>query len=406
MDGDPFPLHGERKTIDGQRSTEMDFDFTDEQRLVRETVRRFADQEIAPVAAENDRTGRFPRELLNRMAVMGFLGGPIPKEYGGSGLDYIGHAILTEEVGRADSSLRTTLSVQVSLVELTLMRWGTEEQKRRYLPELCGGRMLGCFGLTEPNAGSDPAGMETMAVKQGAGWVLNGTKTWISNGTVADLALVFAQTDPSKAHDGITAFLVEKGTPGFPAQAIAGKLGLRASDTGELILENCSVPETALLGSAGQGFKVAMSALDNGRYSVAAGCVGIIQGCLDACTEYAKMRRQFGRSIGSFQLVQDMIARMAVDLDAARLLVFRAGHLKNQGILNSFETSIAKYFASEAAVRAATDAVQIFGAYGYSEETPVARYYRDAKVATIYEGTSQIQKLLIGSHLLGIKAFT
>ena len=383
----------------------MNFELTDEQRLIRETVRRFAEQEITPVAAENDRAGRFPRGLVDRMAAMGLLGGPIPKEYGGSGLDFISHAIITEEVGRADSSLRTTLSVQVSLVALSILKWGTEEQKHRCLPNLCIGRTLGCFGLTEPNAGSDPASMETTAVKRGAGWVLNGTKTWISNGTVADLALVFAQTDPAKGHDGIAAFLVEKGTHGFSTRPITEKLGLRASDTGELMFENCEVSHTALLGPVGAGFKVAMSALDNGRYSVAAGCVGIIQGCLDACTEYARMRRQFGRPIGSFQLVQDMIARMAVDLDAARLLVFRAGHMKNQGIPNTLETSIAKYFASEAAVRAATDAVQIFGSYGYSEETPVARYYRDAKAATIYEGTSQIQKLLIGSHLLGIKAF-
>jgi alkylation response protein AidB-like acyl-CoA dehydrogenase len=383
----------------------MDFELTDEQRLIRETVRRFAEQELAPAASERDRAGRFSRELVNRMASMGLLGGPIPKEYGGSGLDYISHAIITEEVGRADSSLRTTLSVQVSLVALSLVRWGNEDQRRHYLPKLCAGRMLGCFGLTEPNAGSDPASMDTTAVKYGAGWVLNGTKTWISNGTVADLALIFAQTDKAKGHHGIAAFLVEQGTPGFATRPITDKLGLRASDTGELIFDNCSVPETALLGSVSQGFTVAMSALDNGRFSVAAGCVGIIQGCLDACTEYAKTRHQFGRPIGSFQLVQDMIARMAVDLDAARLLVFRAGHLKNQGIAGTVETSIAKYFASEAAVRAATDAVQIFGAYGYSEETPVARYYRDAKVATIYEGTSQIQKLIIGSHLLGMRAF-
>ncbi len=384
----------------------MNFDPTEEQKLIRETVRRFAEQEIMAVAAENDRAGRFPRELVNRMAAMGFLGGPIPKEYGGSGLDYIGHAIITEEVGRADSSIRTTLSVQVSLVALSLARWGTEEQKRQYLPELCAGRMLGCFGLTEPNAGSDPAGMETTAVKRGDRWVLNGTKTWISNATVADLALVFAQTDPAKGHEGIAAFLVQKDSRGFLTRPITEKLGLRASDTGELIFEDCAVPDAALLGPSGHGFKVAMSALDNGRYSVAAGCVGIIQGCLDACTEYAKTRKQFGRPIGSFQLVQDMIARMAVDLDAARLLVFRAGSLKNHGLPNTFETSIAKYFASEAAVRAATDAVQVFGGYGYSEETPVARYFRDAKVATIYEGTSQIQKLLIGSHLLGMRAFT
>ncbi|MEW6246345.1 MAG: acyl-CoA dehydrogenase family protein [Nitrospirota bacterium] len=323
----------------------------------------------------------------------------------GSGLDYIGHALITEEIGRADSSLRTTLSVQVSLVALSLLRWGTEEQKRRYVPDLCTGRLLGCFGLTEPNAGSDPAGMETMAVKRGDRWVLNGTKTWISNATVADLALIFAQTDPTKGYHGIAAFLVEKGTPGFSTRVITDKLGLRTSDTGELIFDNCAIPETAVLGEVGQGFKVAMTALDNGRYSVAAGCVGIIQGCLDACTDYAKKRRQFGKPIGSFQLVQDMIARMKVDLDAARLLVYRAGHLKNRGLPDTVETSIAKYFASEAAVQAATDALQMFGGYGYSEETPVARYYRDAKVATINEGMSQIQKLIIGSHLLGIRAF-
>ncbi len=384
----------------------MNFDLTDEQRLVRETVRRFAEEEIAPVAAEHDREERFPRGLLDKMALLGFLGGPIPKEYGGAGLDYISHAIVTEEVGRADSSLRTTLSVQVSLVALSLFNWGTDGQKRRYLPELCAGRLLGCFGLTEPNAGSDPAGMETTAVKHRDQWVMNGTKTWISNATVADLALVFAQTDKAKAHEGIAAFLIEKGTPGFSTRKVTGKLGLRASDTGELIFENCAVSDEAMLGPVGQGFKVAMSALDNGRYSVAAGCVGILQGCVDACTSYAKQRKQFGRPIAGFQLVQDMIARMVVDLEAARLLVYQAGHLKNQSRPNTVETSIAKYFASEAAVRAATDAVQIYGGYGYSEETPVARYYRDAKVATIYEGTSQIQKLIIGAHVLGVKAFT
>lgn len=384
----------------------MNFDPTEEQRQTRALVRRFAEQEIAPVATENDRTGHFPRELISQMAGLGLLGGPIPQEYGGAGLDYISHAIITEEVGRVDSSLRTTLSVQVSLVALSLLKWGSDEQKRRYLPELCAGRMLGCFGLTEPNAGSNPAGMETLAARRGDRWVLNGGKTWISNATVADVALVFAQTNPGSGHEGIAAFLVEKGAPGFSTRPIINKLGLRASDTGELLFEDCAVSDAALLGSVGQGFKVAMSALDNGRYSVAAGCVGIIQGCLDACTEYAKTRQQFGRPIGSFQLVQDMLARMAVDLDAARLLVYRAGHLKNRGLPNTVETAVAKYFASEAAVRAAGDAVQVFGAYGYSEETPVARYYRDAKVTTIYEGTSQIQKLLIGSHLLGIKAFT
>ncbi|MBQ26748.1 MAG: acyl-CoA dehydrogenase [Nitrospiraceae bacterium] len=383
----------------------MNFDLTEEHRLIRETVRRFAEQEITPVAAEHDRASRFPDELVHRMATLGLLGGPIPKEYGGSGLDFVSHAILTEEVGKADSSLRTTISVQVSLVELSILHWGTEEQKKRYLPKLCTGHLLGCFGLTEPNAGSDPASMETTATRYEKQWVLNGSKIWISNATVADVALVFAQTDKTKGHNGIAAFLIDKGTSGFSTRPITGKLGLRSSDTGELLFENCIVSDSSLLASAGQGFKVAMSALDNGRYSVAAGSVGIIQGCLDACKQYVTTRQQFGKPIGRFQLIQDMIARMAVDLDAARLLVYRAGHLKNLGLVTTIETSMAKYFASEAAVRAASDAVQIFGAYGYSEESIVARYYRDAKVATIYEGTSQIQKLLIGSHVLGMKAF-
>jgi butyryl-CoA dehydrogenase len=259
--------------------------------------------------------------------------------------------------------------------------------------------------LTEPNAGSDPSGMETSAVADGDHWVLNGHKIWISNGGVAGLAIVFAQTDKSKGNRGIGAFLVDRGTPGFSTRDMHGKLGLRASNTGELILEDCRIPKDQLLGKVSEGFKVAMSALDNGRYSVAAGCVGICQGCADASVRYAKERKQFGRVIGSFQLVQDLIARMIVDTEAARLLVFRAGHLKNQGRRCTREISMAKYFASEAAVRCALDAIQVHGSYGYSNEYPVERYLRDAKVATIYEGTSQIQKLLIASHDLGIRAF-
>ena len=383
----------------------MDLDLTDEQRAVREMARKFADEYIIPVARDNDINERFPGDIIERMGDLGLLGGPIPVEYGGAGLDYISHALVTEEVGKACSSVRTTISVQISLVELSLASWGTEEQKRRYLPAMCSGKLIGCFGLTEPNAGSDPAGMETSAVADGDHWVLNGHKIWISNGGVAGLAIVFAQTDKSKGNRGIGAFLVDRGTPGFSTRDMHGKLGLRASNTGELILEDCRIPKGQLLGKVGEGFKVAMSALDNGRYSVAAGCVGICQGCADASVRYAKERKQFGRAIGSFQLVQDLIARMIVDTEAARLLVFRAGHLKNQGRRCTREISMAKYFASEAAVRCALDAIQVHGSYGYSNEYPVERYLRDAKVATIYEGTSQIQKLLIASHDLGIRAF-
>ena len=378
---------------------------TDEQRAVREMARKFAEEYIVPVARENDVHERFPGDIIARMGELGLLGGPVPVEYGGAGIDYISHALVTEEIGKACSSVRTTISVQISLVELSLARWGSEEQKRRYLPALCSGKLIGCFGLTEPNAGSDPSGMETTAVADGEHWVLNGHKIWISNGGVAGLAMVFAQTDRSKGHRGIGAFLVERGTPGFSTRDMHGKLGLRASNTGELMLEDCRIPKHHMLGKEGDGFKVAMSALDNGRYSVAAGCVGICQGCVDASVRYAKERKQFGRAIGSFQLVQDLIARMIVDTEAARLLVFRAGHLKNQGVRCTREVSIAKYFASEAAVRCALDAIQVHGSYGYSNEYPVERYLRDAKVATIYEGTSQIQKLLIASQDLGIRAF-
>ena len=383
----------------------MDFDLSSEQQMIKDTVRDFVDNEVVPAARKNDLKERFPRELLQKMALLGLLGGPIPVEYGGAGLDYISHAIITEEIGRGCSSLRTTLSVQISLVELTILKWGTEEQKKKYLSKLCKVEMLGCFGLTEPDAGSDAGNQSTTAVLKNNEWFINGTKIWISNGTVADIAIVFAQTDKSKKHKGIAAFLIEKGTKGFTANKITGKLGLRSSDTGELVFADCRVSKENLLGQAGDGFKIAMFALDNGRYSVAAGSVGIIQGCLDACVKYAKQRQQFGKPIGSFQLIQEKIAKMAVDLDAARLLVYRAGHLKNKGIRNTTETSMAKLYASEAAVNAASEAIQIHGAYGYSNEYPLERYYRDAKVTTIYEGTSEIQKLIIAGNILGIKAF-
>ena len=383
----------------------MEFELNEGQKMVRETAKRFADEEIIPYARENDVMERFPMEILRKMAPIGFLGGPIPEEYGGAGLDFISDAIVFEEIGRGCSSVRTIVSVQVSLVELSILHWGTEEQKRRFLPLLCRGELLGAFAITEPEAGSDAASIKTSAARKGDGWVLNGSKTWISTGDVADIVVIFAQTDPSQGHKGIAAFLLEKGTPGFTTREITGKLGLRSADTAQLFFEGCYIPDSALLGNVGEGFKIAMSSLDNGRYGVAAGCVGIIQGCIDACVKYSRERHQFGRPIASFQLVQDMIARMVVDRDAARLLVYRAGDLKNRGIRNTLETSIAKYFASEAAVRAATDAIQVHGAYGYSNEYPVERYLRDSKVATIYEGTSQIQKLIIGEHVLGIKAF-
>lgn len=386
----------------------MELELTSEQRAIKEMTRRFAEEEIIPVARENDRRCRFPHEILKKMAPMGLLGGPVPEKYGGSGLDYISHAIITEEIGRACSSVRTTISVQVSLVELCILNWGTEEQKQKYLPRLCSGELIGCFALTEPGAGSDAANQSTRAILRRGRWILNGTKTWISNAGVADIAILIARTDTKvkEKHEGLTAFIIEcKKVKGYSTKDIENKLGLRSSNTAEIFLEDCELPEDAVLGEVGQGFKVAMSGLDNGRFSVAAGCVGISQACIDASIKYAKGRTQFDRPIGSFQLIQDMIARMVTETEAARLLVYKAADVKNKGRRSTLETSIAKYFASEAALRAANMAVQIHGGYGYSDEFPVERYLRDARVATIYEGTSEIQKLIIGREVLGLRAF-
>jgi alkylation response protein AidB-like acyl-CoA dehydrogenase len=296
--------------------------------------------------------------------------------------------------------------VQTSLVCGSIERWGTEEQKRHWLPRLCSGEALGCFALTEPDAGSDPAGMRTRAEFVDGKWRINGQKMWISLGNYAEVALVFAQTDPEKRHRGIACFLVPTSTEGFSSQEIHGKLGLRASDTASLGFDGVEVPEDALLGEVGDGFKIAMTALDSGRYSVAAGCVGICEGCVQASTKYATERRQFGVEIASFQLVQEMIADMVVRRDAARLLVRRAGILKDQGRPNTMETSVAKLYATESAVECANLAIQVHGGAGYVDDYPVERYLRDARVTTLYEGTSQIQKLIIGREATGINAMT
>jgi len=383
----------------------MNFEFNEEQKLIREKARRFTDEVITPAAREDDITGSFPMEVVRKMAAEGLLGAMIPEEYGGAGLDYIGDAIILEEISRGSFSLRTIVSVQVSLVEYIIYKWGTEAQKEKYLKGLCKADLIGAFALTEAGSGSDAASLKTTARKEKGNWVLNGSKTWISSGGEADVIIVFARTDPSNGHKGISAFIVEKGAPGFTTKEITGKLGIRSAATSWLLFKNCILPGDALIGVEGEGFRVAMTALDNGRYGVGAGCVGLMDACIEASVDYAKRRKQFGRPIASFQLIQEMIARMVVDRDAARYLVYRAGVLKNMGQKATLETSIAKYFASEAAFRAATDAVQIHGSRGYSNEYPVERYLRDAKVATIYEGTSQIQKLIIGAEILGVKAF-
>jgi hypothetical protein len=382
----------------------MDFDLTPEQQEIRKLARDFAEREIVPGARERDRSETFPADVLAKMAPIGFLGGPIPEEYGGMGVDLISHALITEEIGRADSSVRTTLSVQISLVEMTVLRFGTEEQKRSYLPALCRGEIIGCFGLTEPEVGSDATKLRTTARRDGDGWILNGRKTWISNGSVSKLALVFAQADASQGHKGITAFLLERERDGYGSQSIHGKLGLRSSDSSELILQDVHVPDGARLGEVGDGFRIAMTALDSGRYSVAAGAVGVAQACIDASVAYSTQRRSFGKPLAGHQLVQELIADMVVETEAARLLVWRAGHLKDKGVPSTRETSIAKLYASEAAQRAADGAIQIHGGYGFSDEFPVERYWRDARVNRLYEGTTQIQKLIIGRFATGIDA--
>ena len=397
-------LGRELRELTDERAGEMDFQLSDEQKLIPETAREFADKEILPRVRDNDRAGRFDRELARKMGEVGYLGAPVAEEYGGRGLDYIGYGLIVEQIGRADSSARTVVSVVTSLVGGSIERWGSEEQKREWLPRLCSGESLGCFGLTEPDTGSDAANLRTRATKTDSGWSISGQKMWISLANFSDVALIFAQTDPEKKHRGLACFLVPTDSEGFTTQEIHGKLGLRSSDTAEISLDEVEVGDDAMLGEIGDGFKVAMSALDNGRYSVAAGCVGICDGCVDASVEYAKERKQFGVPLARFQLVQEMIADMILKRDASRMLVFRAGVLKDEGKPNTMETSVAKLYATESAVECANLAIQVHGGSGYVDDYPVERYLRDARVTTLYEGTSQIQKLIIGRAATGINA--
>jgi hypothetical protein len=370
----------------------MDLTLTPEQELIRRSAREFVDREVAPYARDWDRDETMDRGIVAKLADIGFLAG--------WELDTVSYCLVMEELGRADSSVRGIVSVNVGLVGKTIGKWGTEEQRQEWLPRLASGEALGCYALTEPGAGSDPGSIVTRAEREGDGWRISGSKIFITLGTWAGLALVFAKTG-----DRVTCFLVPTDSPGFSAQPIKGKLGLRAQDTGELTLDGVRVPAENVLAGEGDGMKVALSALDNGRISLAAGCVGIAQGCLDASLAYARERRQFGRSIASFQLVQELLAEIAVETEAARLVTWKAALAADSGERHTLESSIAKYYASEAAVRAANAAVQIHGGYGYVDEYPVGKYLRDARVTTLYEGTSQIQKLIIGRALTGENAF-
>lgn len=379
----------------------MNFSLTAEQRRIRDLARRFADEDVAPIAREADERGTFPVRLVKRMADLGFLAGPIKPAYGGTGMDYVSCALVYEELGRADSSVRGFLAVHTGLVSLCIRDWGTEDQKRRYLPKLAAGEWIGCYCLTEPNAGSDVASMESTAEVDGDGYVLRGEKIWITNGNLANVALVFVSRDRAARHRGICAFIVDPHTPGFRRERMPGKeLGHRASDHARIVLEGVRVPREAMLGAPGEGFKVAMGALDHGRLGVAAGAVGVAQACLDACVAFTRDRRQFGQRLADFQMIQTHLADMAADVEAARWLVYRAAWMKDQGLPTTRETSMAKLFATEAAVRAASDAVLIHGGRGYSNEYPVERFYRDIKGLQIYEGTSHIQRVIIARGLV------
>jgi alkylation response protein AidB-like acyl-CoA dehydrogenase len=382
----------------------MDFTLSDEQQLIRQTARDFCEAEIAPHVAEWDRAEAIDPALVGKLAGLGFLAAALPEEHGGMGLEMVSYALVVEEIGRADSNVRGIVSVSNGLYGKTVARWGSDEQRARMLPGLASGEELGCYALTEPGAGSDPGSLEARAERDGDGWRLSGQKIFITLGSWARWALVFARTGEAGPR-GITCFAVPTSTDGFEARPIKGKLGQRAQDTAELFLDGVRVGDDAVVGEVGGGFKVAMSALDHGRISLGAGCVGIAQGCLDASLAYTKERRQFGRSVASFQLVQELLADIAVETEAARLLVWRAAATADRGERHTVEASYAKYFASEVAVRAANAAVQAHGGYGYVDEYPVGKYLRDARVTTLYEGTSQIQKLLIGRALTGESAF-
>jgi glutaryl-CoA dehydrogenase (non-decarboxylating) len=381
----------------------IDFTLTDENELVRDAARSFAEREILPHIRDWDRAGGFPRDLFGRMAELGFLGAPIPERYGGSGMDYISFALLCEELERADTSFRVVQSVHVGLNSLALLQWGTEEQRQRWLVPQAKGEKLATFGLTEPGVGTDAASLATTARRDGESYVLNGSKLWISLADIADHFLVFASVDRSKKHKGVTAFLLERGMSGLTTGTLHGKLGIRAGNTGLITLDDVRVPAEHRIGKEGEGFLIAMSAIDQGRYTVAAGAVGLAQACLDASLRYAHERQTFGEEIGRHQLVKQLLANMAKGTEIGRLLVWRAGWLKNHGRRNTRETSVAKWHATEHSVQAALDAIQVHGANGYSDEFPVERYLRNSKAAVIYEGTSQLHTLIQADYALGYR---
>jgi glutaryl-CoA dehydrogenase (non-decarboxylating) len=381
----------------------FDFSYTEDQLSVKKLVRKFVDREIMPNIEKWDAEQHFETSIIGKLADLGLMGVCIPEKYGGQGMDYITLAIVCSELERGDTAFRTLVSVHTALNSMTLLQWGDEFQKEKYLIPQAQGKKVGAFGLTEPNAGSDVAAIQTRAVKDGDSYILNGSKTWISLCDIADHFLIFAKSSPDQGHRGISCFIVERTYPGVTTRGFKNKLGIRAGNTGVVIMEDVRVPAENLVGEEGEGFKIAMSALDNGRFSVAAGAVGLIDACIEASVKYANERETFGKSIGKHQLVQQMIAKMVAGYEASRLLVYRVGWMKNQGIRNTRETSLAKWFACDAAFNAAVDAVQIHGANGYSHEFPVERYMRNAKALVIYEGTREIHQVMQAEYALGYR---
>ncbi len=381
----------------------MDFRLTDGQRLVQETARDFVDREIVPHAREWEAKGEIPRSFYDKMATLGFLGAPVPEKYGGAGMDYVSFVLLVEEISRGSSSVRTTISVQTSLSETTLMLFGSEAQKRAWLVPLARGEKFGAWALTEPDAGSDAANLSTTALLDGDAWVLNGQKRFISNGSLADYVFVYAREPGSKRHEGLSCFMVPKGTKGFTVTKVetTTKLGLRASPTADLAFEDCRIPKDHLLGTQGSGWDQAMRTVNSGRLGIAAGAVGVARAALEASVRYVQERKAFGRPIGDFQLLREMVAESATEIEAARLLTLRAAHLRDLGQDNTKEVSMAKLFGAQMAMRVTDRAIQMHGGYGFSGDFDVERYFRDARVLGLYEGTNEIQKLIIAEHVLG-----
>jgi alkylation response protein AidB-like acyl-CoA dehydrogenase len=378
----------------------MNFDLDENQQMIKQAAREFAEKEIKPVASKFDEESSFPAEIVKKLGELGFMGMMVPEEYGGAGMDSISYAIAVEEISRCDASTGVTMSVNNSLVCQVLQDSGTEDQKKKYLPDLAQGKNLGAFSLTEPEAGSDAGAVQATAVLDGDHYVVNGTKVFVTNGGKADIVILFASTDREARLKGISAFIVEKGMPGFKVGKKENKMGMRAADTSELIFEDCKVPKENLIGQEGKGFRIAMQALDGGRIGIAAQAVGIGQACLEAAIQYSKQRKQFGRPICEFQAIQWILANMSMKVEAARYLTYKAAFLKDKGARYSREAAEAKLFASETAVEAAINAVQVHGGYGYMKEYDVERYFRDSKLTEIYEGTSEVQRLVIAANLL------